>query len=154
MNFGFGRVFKAKAGLASPPGGRAVVNGAAKKRLRPVGLPSLTLFSCGLPAALRGSQGALPLSPRKPNRRDRGSLRCARTTRIDLACPLPSPVSATAKGSGRGLNPASNREKTMKEQRFDIHQHITNQIVAAIEAGAGDFRLPWHRSAGSIMRPR
>src|ERR1700691_5016269 len=41
----------------------------------------------------------------------------------------------------------------MKEQRFDIHQHITNQIVAAIEAGAGEFRLPWHRSAGSIMRP-
>jgi antirestriction protein ArdC len=41
----------------------------------------------------------------------------------------------------------------MKEQRFDIHQHITNQIVAAIEAGAGEFRLPWHRAAGSIMRP-
>jgi antirestriction protein ArdC len=41
----------------------------------------------------------------------------------------------------------------MKEQRFDIHQHITNQIVASIEAGAGEFRLPWHRSAGNIMRP-
>jgi antirestriction protein ArdC len=41
----------------------------------------------------------------------------------------------------------------MKEQGFDIHQHITNQIVAAIEAGAGEFRLPWHRSAGSVMRP-
>jgi antirestriction protein ArdC len=41
----------------------------------------------------------------------------------------------------------------MKEQRFDIHQHITNQIVAAIEAGAGEFRLPWHRDTGSIMRP-
>ena len=40
-----------------------------------------------------------------------------------------------------------------KEQRFDIHQHITNQIVAAIERGAGEFRLPWHRSAGNIMRP-
>ena len=40
-----------------------------------------------------------------------------------------------------------------KEQRFDIHQHITNQIVAAIEAGAGEFRLPWHRSSGNIMRP-
>jgi antirestriction protein ArdC len=39
------------------------------------------------------------------------------------------------------------------EQRFDIHQHVTNQIVAAIEAGAGEFRLPWHRSAGNIMRP-
>ena len=41
----------------------------------------------------------------------------------------------------------------MKEDRFDIHQHITNQIVAAIEHGAGEFRLPWHRSAGNIMRP-
>jgi antirestriction protein ArdC len=39
------------------------------------------------------------------------------------------------------------------ETRFDIHQHVTNQIVAAIEAGAGEFRLPWHRAAGSIMRP-
>ena len=39
------------------------------------------------------------------------------------------------------------------EQRFDIHQHITNQIVAAIERGAGEFRLPWHHSAGNIMRP-
>jgi antirestriction protein ArdC len=27
------------------------------------------------------------------------------------------------------------------------------QIVNAIERGAGDFRLPWHRSAGNIMRP-
>ncbi|RTL85744.1 MAG: DUF1738 domain-containing protein [Hyphomicrobiales bacterium] len=41
----------------------------------------------------------------------------------------------------------------MKEQRFYIHQHITNQIIAAIESGAGEFRLPWHRSAGNIMRP-
>ena len=40
-----------------------------------------------------------------------------------------------------------------KQERFDIHQHITDQIVAAIERGAGEFRLPWHRSAGNIMRP-
>ena len=39
------------------------------------------------------------------------------------------------------------------QDRFDIHQHITDQIVAAIERGAGEFRLPWHRSAGNIMRP-
>ena len=39
------------------------------------------------------------------------------------------------------------------QERFDIHQHITDQIVAAIERGAGEFRLPWHRSAGNIMRP-
>ena len=41
----------------------------------------------------------------------------------------------------------------MNKERFDIHQHITDKIVSAIERGAGDFRLPWHRSAGSIMRP-
>ena len=41
----------------------------------------------------------------------------------------------------------------MKAERFDIYQHITNQIIAAIESGAGEFRLPWHRSAGNIMRP-
>ncbi len=41
----------------------------------------------------------------------------------------------------------------MKSERFDIHQHITDQIIAAIENGAGEFRLPWHRSARNIMRP-
>ena len=41
----------------------------------------------------------------------------------------------------------------MSKERFDIHQHITDKIVSAIERGAGEFRLPWHRSAGSIMRP-
>ena len=40
----------------------------------------------------------------------------------------------------------------MKYDRFDIHQHITDQIVSAIERGAGDW-LPWHRAAGSILRP-
>jgi antirestriction protein ArdC len=41
----------------------------------------------------------------------------------------------------------------MSKERFDIHQHITDKIVSAIERGAGEFRLPWHRSAGNIMRP-
>jgi antirestriction protein ArdC len=41
----------------------------------------------------------------------------------------------------------------MKTDRFDIHQHITDKILSAIEHGAGEFRLPWHRSAGNIMRP-
>ena len=41
----------------------------------------------------------------------------------------------------------------MKTEHFDIHQHITDKIVTAIERGAGEFRLPWHRSAGNIMRP-
>jgi antirestriction protein ArdC len=33
----------------------------------------------------------------------------------------------------------------MKTDRVDIHQHITDKIVSAIERGAGDFHLPWHR---------
>jgi antirestriction protein ArdC len=41
----------------------------------------------------------------------------------------------------------------MSKERFDIHQHITDKIVSVIERGIGDFRLPWHRAAGGIMRP-
>lgn len=40
-----------------------------------------------------------------------------------------------------------------KKDRLDLHQTITDNIVAAIEAGAGEFRMPWHRAAGSLMRP-
>ena len=38
-------------------------------------------------------------------------------------------------------------------QRIDVHQAITDRIIQAIEQGAGDFKLPWHRPAGSITRP-
>lgn len=41
----------------------------------------------------------------------------------------------------------------MSTDRFDIHQHITDQIVAAIETGVGEFRLPWRRADGCITRP-
>ena len=30
--------------------------------------------------------------------------------------------------------------------RRDVHQQITDQIIAAIEAGAGPAEMPWHRS--------
>ena len=32
----------------------------------------------------------------------------------------------------------------MSKERFDIHQHLTDRIVSAIEAGAGEWRMPWH----------
>jgi antirestriction protein ArdC len=41
----------------------------------------------------------------------------------------------------------------MTKERFDIHQHITDKIVNAIERGARDFRLPWHRATDNIVRP-
>ncbi|WMS45327.1 zincin-like metallopeptidase domain-containing protein (plasmid) [Acuticoccus sp. MNP-M23] len=41
-----------------------------------------------------------------------------------------------------------------KTDRFDVHQHITDQIVTAIEAGADNWQMPWHRSAHAITRPQ
>ena len=55
----------------------------------------------------------------------------------------------------RGRNRAARQQRgtAMTKERFDIHQHITDKIISAIEHGAGEFRLPWHRAAGNIMRP-
>ncbi|WP_445490592.1 ArdC family protein [Rhodopseudomonas sp. RCAM05734] len=36
----------------------------------------------------------------------------------------------------------------MSKERFDIHQHLTDRIVSAIEAGAGEWQMPWHRGSG------
>jgi antirestriction protein ArdC len=42
-----------------------------------------------------------------------------------------------------------------EQSRFDLHQTITDQIVAAIErVSADDFRLPWHRSGMSSIQPK
>jgi antirestriction protein ArdC len=37
--------------------------------------------------------------------------------------------------------------------RADVYTRITAQIVAAIEAGAGEYRMPWHCTDPSIARP-
>jgi len=37
------------------------------------------------------------------------------------------------------------------KEKFDVHQAITDRIVAAIET-AGEFRLPWVRSGGGSMK--
>lgn len=41
----------------------------------------------------------------------------------------------------------------MAETRVDIYTCITNEIVAAIEAGAGTWKMPWHHDGSSIARP-
>ena len=46
-----------------------------------------------------------------------------------------------------------NTSRTSTSPRVDIHALITDQIVSAIEAGAGTFKMPWHRARGSLMRP-
>ncbi len=35
----------------------------------------------------------------------------------------------------------------------DIYERVTNQIIAAIEAGAGEYRMPWHHDGSSITTP-
>jgi antirestriction protein ArdC len=42
-----------------------------------------------------------------------------------------------------------------EKSRFDLHQRLTNQIIAAIErVSAENFRLPWHRSGMSSIQRR
>lgn len=40
------------------------------------------------------------------------------------------------------------------KQPFDVYRSVTDRIVAAIEAGAGDPHLPWHRSGLSTVLPK
>ena len=39
-----------------------------------------------------------------------------------------------------------------KQEHFDIHQHITDQIVAVIERGAGELRTKMLQSSGFCVR--
>ena len=42
---------------------------------------------------------------------------------------------------------------TSKTRRRDVHQEVTNSIISAIEAGAGDWQMPWHRAGSGLNRP-
>jgi antirestriction protein ArdC len=46
----------------------------------------------------------------------------------------------------------STRKGSAIMRSFDIHQHITDQILAMLDQPRGDFQLPWH-VPGSMMRP-
>ena len=37
--------------------------------------------------------------------------------------------------------------------RFDVHRAITDKIVQAVEAGAGQFVMPWHFVGLGVGRP-
>jgi antirestriction protein ArdC len=41
----------------------------------------------------------------------------------------------------------------MTEHRTDIYTRITAEIIAAIETGAGRYRMPWHHNGSAISRP-
>ena len=35
----------------------------------------------------------------------------------------------------------------------DIYERVTSQIIAAIEAGADQYRMPWHHDGSAITTP-
>jgi antirestriction protein ArdC len=39
------------------------------------------------------------------------------------------------------------------QARADVYSRITAEIVAAIEAGAGSWKMPWHHDGSAITRP-
>lgn len=42
----------------------------------------------------------------------------------------------------------------LSHNRFDVYRTVTNSIVAAIEAGAGEFTMPWHGQGAAIAKPQ
>lgn len=45
------------------------------------------------------------------------------------------------------------RSRRANTERRDVHQQVTDNIIAAIEAGAGEWQMPWHRSGKGLNRP-
>ena len=44
--------------------------------------------------------------------------------------------------------------EVLSHQRYDIYRTVTNSIIAAIEAGAGEFVMPWHGFGAPIAKPQ
>ena len=43
--------------------------------------------------------------------------------------------------------------RNTNSNRKDVYQTVTDQIVAAIESGAGEWQMPWHRAGEGLNRP-
>ncbi len=41
----------------------------------------------------------------------------------------------------------------MTAEKFDVYSHVTNQIVAEIEAGTPPWRKPWTGGGASVSLP-
>jgi antirestriction protein ArdC len=79
-------------------------------------------------------------------------LRPAGAARVRAAFEAPLSASGLSRPMRSQSGGLGHKGQTMTSERFDIHQHITDQIISAIEKGPGDFQLPWHRK-GTITRP-
>ncbi len=70
-----------------------------------------------------------------------------------------SPTARAAPGSSEALLRINEGESEVDDtttrqaetiERADIYQRITDRIAAAIEAGAGEWRMPWHPGADGV----
>ena len=59
-----------------------------------------------------------------------------------------------AKKPARNYTALKDGDDTSTKARVDVHDAITAKIVAAIEAGAGEFQMPWHRPGVAFTIPR
>jgi antirestriction protein ArdC len=50
--------------------------------------------------------------------------------------------------------PSQPKDDASPRQKIDVHESITQKIVAAIEAGAGTFEMPWHRPGVAFTIPK
>jgi len=57
-------------------------------------------------------------------------------------------------GKPRTYDALKPRGEPEARQRLDVHEAITQKIVAAIEAGAGAFEMPWHRPGVAFTIPK
>ena len=44
--------------------------------------------------------------------------------------------------------------EVLSHTRFDVYRTVTDSIVASIEAGAGEFVMPWHGNGAAIAKPQ
>ena len=44
--------------------------------------------------------------------------------------------------------------EVLSTNRFDVYRAVTDNIIAAIEAGAGEFVMPWHGDGVAIAKPQ
>src|SRR3546814_7141762 len=79
--------------------------------------------------------------PARPCFGDRGSLRCARTTRRHQTLPPLSPPLAGSAGVMRGMTRCADRKEanmTNRTARQDPHHRITDRILAELEQGRSE----------------
>lgn len=54
----------------------------------------------------------------------------------------------------RSAQEAGMNAEVLSTQRFDIYRAVTDSIIASIEAGAGEFVMPWHGNGAVISKPQ